>query len=238
MSSSNIGGRKNRNIRDHLFVINAILQDAAKDKTETIDIGIYDVMKCFDKMWAKETANDIFEAGIKDDQFVLIANSNKVCQVAIKTPWGSLTQRKEYNDIEMQGTVLTPIKCAVQIDTLGKEVLKDDSDKLYKYKGFVRIPPMALIDDILTVTPCGIDSILMNAAVQSKVNNKRLELGHKKCFKMHVGNEASKCPTLKIHSEEMLTSSSEKYLGDIITNDGKIEENLKARNSKGIGIKN
>ena len=100
-----------------------------------------------------------------------------------------------------------------------------------------RIPPMALIDDILTVTPCGIDSILMNAAVQSKVNNKRLELGHKKCFKMHVGNEASKCPTLKIHSEEMLTSSSEKYLGDIITNDGKIEENLKARNSKGIGIK-
>ena len=73
----------------------------------------------------------------------------------------------------MQGTVLTPIKCAVQIDTLGKEALKVDSDKLYKYKGFVRIPPMALIDDILTVTPGGIDSILMNAAVQSKVNNKR-----------------------------------------------------------------
>ena len=60
-------------------------------------------------------------------------------------------------------------------DTLGKELLADDSVKLYKYKGYVKIPPMALIDDVLTVTACGIDSIAMNAAIQSKVNNKSLD---------------------------------------------------------------
>ena len=38
MSDSNIGGRKGRNIRDHLFVINAILNDASKSKKEDIDI--------------------------------------------------------------------------------------------------------------------------------------------------------------------------------------------------------
>ena len=43
MSSSNIGGRKHRNIRDHLFVINAILQDASKDKMSPIDVQIYDI---------------------------------------------------------------------------------------------------------------------------------------------------------------------------------------------------
>ena len=75
---------------------------------------------------------------------------------------------------------MTPLKCSVQIDTLGKEMLAEESDILYKYKGYVRIPPMALIDDILTITSCGIDSIKMNAAVQSKVNNKRLELGKTK----------------------------------------------------------
>ena len=90
MSSSNIGGRRNRNVRDHLFVINAILHDASKDKNVAIDIGIYDIYKCFDKMWNKETSNDIYDAGITDDQFVLIANSNKACQVAIQTPWGTL----------------------------------------------------------------------------------------------------------------------------------------------------
>ena len=41
-----------------------------------------------------------------------------------------------------------------------------------------------------------------------------------------------------MQSKDILTTSSEKYLGDILANDGKIEENLKARNSKGIGIKN
>ena len=150
-----------------------------------------------------------------------------------------MTKRKEFREIEMQGTVLTPIKCSVQMDpTLGKELLADDSVKLYKYKGYVKIPPMALIDDVLTVTACGIDSIAMNAAIQSKVNNKRLELGHSKCFQMRIGNEKSNCPNLKVHSKDMLTANSERFLGDILSTDGKIEENLKKRQSKGIGIVN
>ena len=93
MSSSNIGGRKHRNISDHLFVINAILQDASKDKMSPIDVQIYDINKCFDKLWA---SNDLYDAGITDDHFNLIANSNKKCLVAIKTPWGSMTKRKEF----------------------------------------------------------------------------------------------------------------------------------------------
>ena len=88
MSDSNIGGRKGRNIRDHLFVINAILNDAGKSKKEDIDIQIYDVKKCFDKLWYSETANDLFEAGVIDDYFVTIANSNKECNVAVKTTMG------------------------------------------------------------------------------------------------------------------------------------------------------
>ena len=46
MSSSNIGARKNRNIRDHLFVINAVLHDIKENKKENVDIEIYDVKKC------------------------------------------------------------------------------------------------------------------------------------------------------------------------------------------------
>ena len=108
MSCSNLGARKNRNIRDHLFVINAILSDAIKRK-KNIDIGIMDVKKCFDKMWFEETGNDIFNAGVTDDKFVLLANSNLKCQVAIKTPWGSVTKRVTMERIEMQGTVLSKI---------------------------------------------------------------------------------------------------------------------------------
>ena len=223
MSSSNIGGRKNRNIRDHLFVINAILQDIKQNKKECIDIGIYDVMKCFDKMWASETANDLYEVGVNDDTFVLIANSNQSCQIAIKTPWGSLTPRVKFQNVEMQGGVLTPLKCSVQMDTLGAECVNniEHSKILYKFKGFVNIPPLEFIDDVITLTKCSTDSIKMNALVQSKIECKKLELSESKCFKMHLGKDNINCPNLKVNNKDIKTTSSERYLGDIITSNCK-----------------
>ena len=38
MSTSNIGARRKRNIRDHLLVINSILDDCSKDKTDRINL--------------------------------------------------------------------------------------------------------------------------------------------------------------------------------------------------------
>ena len=87
----------------------------------------------------KETANDLYNAGVKDDHFVLMANSNQRCQVAVKTPWGSVTDRLQLNEIEMQGTVPAPLKCSIQMDTLGKECL-ESGECLYKYKECVNIP--------------------------------------------------------------------------------------------------
>ena len=67
MSCSNIGARKNRNIRDHLFVVNAVLNDVTKNRKD-VDIEIMDIEKCFDKMWYSETGNDIFNGGVEDDK--------------------------------------------------------------------------------------------------------------------------------------------------------------------------
>ena len=139
MSCSNIGARKHRNIRDHLFVVNAVLNDVIQSKKENVDIQIYDVSKCFDKMWYEETANDIYEAGVSGDSFVLMANSNQNCNVAVKTPWGSVTDRVSLKRIEMQGTNPAPLKCSVQVDTLGKDCLAE-GEGLYKYKGCANIP--------------------------------------------------------------------------------------------------
>ena len=56
MSCSNIGARKGRNIRDHLFVINAVLHEVSKDKNKNVDIQC---LEMFYKLWAAETANDM-----------------------------------------------------------------------------------------------------------------------------------------------------------------------------------
>ena len=115
---------------------------------------------------------------------------------------------------------------------LGKEFI------LYKYKDCVSIPPLEFIDDVLTVTKCSVNSLKMNGSVQSKMECKKLELSEKKCFKMHLEKNTTNCPVLRVNSKEMSTTSSEKYLGDILTSNAKIDENVKMRHEKGMGIIN
>ena len=111
------------------------------------------------------------------------------------------------------------------MDTLGKECI-EEGECLFKYKGCVDIPPLAMIDDILAVSECSVESVKINAFIQSKVAHTNLQLGHDKCLKMHVGQKSDCCPVLKIDNELMLSSKREKYLGDVLTTDCKIDENI------------
>ena len=58
MSDSNIGARKNRNIRDHLFVVYAIMNSVLNGNEGPVDIQIYDVEKCFDALWLNDCMLD------------------------------------------------------------------------------------------------------------------------------------------------------------------------------------
>ena len=105
-------------------------------------------------------------------------------------------------------------------------------------KNCVTIPPLGMVDDILTLTKCGTEANKVNAIVQSFVENKRLTLGIDKCLKMHVGNVNSICPKIGINNNHMKNDHKQKYLGDALTSDLKIDENIKARKSKEITIVN
>lgn len=91
MNQSNIGGLKGLHIRDHIFVVNAVLQEAIKKKN-SVDIQIVDIKKCFDKMNYEVTANDLFRASLDDDKFLVTVNANKINNVAIKIPGGDVTK--------------------------------------------------------------------------------------------------------------------------------------------------
>ena len=209
-----------------------------EENNDNIDVGIYDVYKCFDKLEYFNTATDLYNAGVQDDKFVTIANSNSNCDVAVKTPWGSQTPRTNISNIEMQGTVLAGLKCSVSIDTIGKECLQNVHQVLYKYKGCTSIPPLSLIDDILTVSSCSSDSVRMNGTIQAKIQGKQLKLGQRKCFQMHVGKNSESCPSLNVHDKEMFTTNREKYLGEILSSSAKIDNNILERCNKGVGIVN
>ena len=62
---------------DHLFVLNGVLNEANQNKQKNIDVQIMDIEKCFDKMSYKETTNNLYDAGVQDDEFLLMAKSNE-----------------------------------------------------------------------------------------------------------------------------------------------------------------
>ena len=107
LTDANVGARKHRNIRDNLFVVNAILNSVKKGSAEAIDLFTYDVDKCFDALWTHECINDLFESGLKNYQLTLLFNMNQSAQVAVKTEQG-MTKSVSISNIIMLHCFVQP----------------------------------------------------------------------------------------------------------------------------------
>ena len=62
MSDSNIGARKDRNVKNHLFIIYEIINSVIKGKEPCIDLQIYDLEKAYDALWLEKCMNDVFDS--------------------------------------------------------------------------------------------------------------------------------------------------------------------------------
>ena len=113
-----------------------------------------------------------------------------------------------------------------------------------------------MVDDLLLISQCGKDSVMINAFVNAKTNMKKLQFGEDKCHKIHVGTDKSLCPALTIEKwkekeihrvqtgQSSLTNvydgkytikekNQERYLGDIIDCMGRNDSNISKRIDKG-----
>ena len=236
LSYSNIGGRKSRNIGDHLFVIYGIINDVINGNAQPIDIQSMDIIKCFDKMSYYETNNDLWDAGLKSDKFYLLSELDKKCKVVVKTPCGD-TKSFNLRNVIMQGSVFGSLKCCIQIDSLGRDCLSEEEGScLYKYKN-IDIMSLSFIDDILGISLCSSDSIVLNATINAKIESKKMRFSDEKCSKMHVSKKQTVCcSNLKVHNSEMKNVTKIKYLGDILNQSGNINDTINDRYSKGMGI--
>ena len=102
-------------------------------------------------------------------------DANKKNRVSIKTSFGQ-TSRININNIEIQGSVWGPLKCSVQVDSIGKQCL-DNGKYLFNYRGLVDIPPLSFIDDIISVNQCGVESIKANSFINTQIEAMKQEFG-------------------------------------------------------------
>ena len=260
MSSSQVGGRKNMNMRNHIWVLNGIINDVLnRNGAEPIDVQIVDIKQCLGALWPEECLSDLYQYGIQDHTINILYDGSLNTELAVRTPVG-LTERKTVKKTVMQGDVWAPSMCAVIIDSIGKECLQEKK-YLYKYREHVKIAPLAMMDDVCAISACGVEALKLNSYLNYKIGSKKLQCGTNECKKMHIGNtkKLSICCELHIdgwkeinvtsvetglrqvkdtyEGEEILESTlGEKYLGDIISQDGKNDRNSSVRKNKGVGL--
>ena len=83
----------------------------------------------------------------------------------------------------MQGTVWGGLKCTTTMDGLPKLILQD-SQAIYKYRGLVSIPPLEMVDDMITAVECRSKTVKLNAAVNAFIKSKKLFLNTSKHSKI------------------------------------------------------
>ena len=120
-----------------------------KKKLKGIDVTTYDAEKCFDKLFAKECFNDMYDNGFTNDKLPLLFKENVNAKVSVKVASG-ITRPMTISNVIVQGTVWASLFCISTLDNLGK-LLYTMPDQMYQYKG-VPVPPLGMIDDIITVT--------------------------------------------------------------------------------------
>ena len=169
MSDSQVGARRGKSVRNHIWVLNGVICDVLSSKKKApVDLQIFDYKQCFDSLWLQECMNDVYKGGIQDDKFSLLYNVNTRVNVSVKTPVGK-TQRGIITNAIIQGDVFGPMLCGKQVDEIGKECI-DERKYTYKYKGEVDIPPLSMLDDLISISECGHKTYMAHSYIKCKTS--------------------------------------------------------------------
>ena len=171
----------------------------------------------FDSIDLEQALSDLFDVGVDDDTLVLLHEANREIQMAVKTPSG-LTERQTIRNCVLQGETWGSILASVQVDSIGKECLKEGHS--YLYKEILPVGFLGLVDDIIGVTQAGVEAQKLNAFINMKTAEKCLQFGPAKCKSMLVGKGAIP----EMNSNLMVDKWSKSYIEDVQTGEDNLKE--------------
>ena len=256
MSDSNVGGRKKISCINHIFILNGIIHETLSSSTnKPVTLQIFDFKQMFDSMKLKEAISDLYDSGMKNDSLSLLYDSNININVKVKTP-GGLTAGKSFKEIVLQGDTWGPLMASNQVDTFGKIILEEKPSYLYKYKGYVPVGVLGMIDDVAGISESGVKAKQLNAYLNVKSAEKGLQFGPDKCHTLNIIRKRAHIVENDLYIDhwsekhnmkdqlvetfegklKMKNVTEQKYLGFIISEDGSNLKYIESKGKRSIGI--
>ena len=222
------GGREGRSIHEQLFILRSNIE-YSKYKNQELIIQCMDLQKAFDTMVLTNVMNNLWEADIKGKIWRFIYEINKKAIIHIKTPFGTTTSIETHKNLK-QGSVLASKMAAIHTDGVNKLFKNSGLGILY---GKISIGNLLFQDDIIRIE---------NTAKKMDEANKYFE-SFEKINKMefHPGKTvilatSGKETEVKLNGKPLKQVHEIEYLGDVITEDGKLDATIEQRRQKAISV--
>ena len=258
MSESNIGARKGKACRNHIWVINGIIHEQNSSKKHAkLVVQSFDFTQMLDSMTLDITISDLYDYGVSDDLLVLLDAVNRNVKMTVNTFYGP-TEPMMIPSLVAQGDLFSPLEAALQVDSMTRKLEEEDRARveegkpglLYRYKGLVPIPSLGLMDDNLTVSEAG-HNVFMN----ENAAEKNLQFNPQKCKFMSIGRNKENVTPHKLEvdtwdivyddadnlvetegiKKNMIAVSEIKYLGFVLAENASNVQNITDKNMKANG---
>ena len=224
------GGQRKASTFDHLFLLRAVMELSKKKKSETF-LTFYDVSKAYDHANNDDMLSIVWERGFRGKAWRILRNFCTDLHASVKTRFGPTRDfRMEIGG--RQGSRLTGRLFSKMMDVLSEEL--QPSGMGFQLSEALRIPVLLWVDDVLSFANGKCEQEEMLKKVDEFARKHKLQWGHAKCNVMRIGlhNKNQNELTWKLGQMDIDETTSYKYLGDLITNDGKNIRNIEARKIK------
>ena len=149
-------------------------------------IQIFDYAQMFDSMSLEEAVNDLYDVGVQDDTLPLLYEANQNIEMSAKTQQSGLTETQPITSVVLQGDTWGPALASNQVDTIEKEC-QEEGKYQFLYKDSVPVGILGMVDDLVGISEAGYKAQELNAYVNTKTAEKKLQFGPDKCKVILVG---------------------------------------------------
>ena len=223
------GGLKGASTYDHIFILQSTIAIALKQKRKTY-ITYFDVQKAYDNVDNNDMLGVMWEAGLRGKVWRILQELCSELKASIKTRHG-LTREISMEIGGKQGSKITGRMFSKLMDVLSELIIEKKMG--FKMAEQFIIGALMWVDDVVTCVDGHANQIEMLQIINDFAKDHKLQWGVKKCKVMPIGkhNMQDKWPLGEL---EIDNCTEYKYLGDIISNNGKNKQNINDRKRKAI----